>query len=215
VIEVLVVDEDVMLARVHSDFVDRTPGFTVTGRAHTATQTLAEGRRLEPDLVLLDVHLPDRSGVDVLAELREAAPEVDVLVTSQTWPRLDERTIPGGMVHQLPKPFSYADLRERLDELRTTYAGMGGKHADDGESDPGVTGAAGLPAGFSAETLKLVGDALLAERSDLSAAEVARLLALSRVSARRYLEHLVETGEAAATTRYGDLGRAERRYRRR
>ena len=61
-IEVLVVDEDVMLARVHSGFVDRTPGFTVTGRAHTAAQTCAESLRLEPDLVLLDVHLPDRSG---------------------------------------------------------------------------------------------------------------------------------------------------------
>ena len=212
-IEVLVVDEDVMLARVHSGFVDRTPGFTVTGRAHTAAQTCAESRRLEPDLVLLDVHLPDRSGLDVLAELRDAAPEVDVLVTSETRPHVDERAVRGGMVHQLPKPFSYDDLRERLDELRTTYAGMGGKHADDHEPGPGVAEAPGLPAGFSAATLRLVSDALLAERGDLSAAEVARLLALSRVSARRYLEHLVETEEAEATTRISDLGRAERRYR--
>ena len=81
-IEVLVVDDDFMVARIHTGFVERTPGFRVTGVAHTGADALAEAERLQPDLVLLDVYLPDVSGLDLLGALREAAPEVDVLVMS-------------------------------------------------------------------------------------------------------------------------------------
>ena len=48
---------------------------------------------------------------------------------------------------------------------------------------------------------------------DLSAAECAELTELSRVSARRYLEHFVATGAATVRLRYGGTGRPERRYR--
>ena len=47
---------------------------------------------------------------------------------------------------------------------------------------------------------------------DLSAAETASLLGISRVSARRYLEHLAEKGKAEVALRYGEVGRPERRY---
>ena len=43
--------------------------------------------------------------------------------------------------------------------------------------------------------------------------EVAEAVGLSRVSARRYLEHLVTTGHADVRLRYGSTGRPERRYR--
>ena len=65
-IEVLIVDDDFMVARIHPGFVQRTPGFTVTGVAHTGAQALVEAERLQPDLVLLDVYLPDVSGLDLL-----------------------------------------------------------------------------------------------------------------------------------------------------
>ena len=68
------------------------------------------------------------------------------------------------------------------------------------------------PKGFSAETLKLVEDALRAETGDLSAAEAAATLGISRVSARRYLEHLADTGRVEVALRYGEVGRPERRY---
>ena len=79
-IEVLVVDDDFMVARIHTGFVERTPGFTVTGTARTGAEALEAAARLQPDLVLLDVYLPDVSGLDLLGDLREAAPEIDVLV---------------------------------------------------------------------------------------------------------------------------------------
>jgi response regulator of citrate/malate metabolism len=219
VIEVLVVDDDFMVARIHTGFVERTPGFTVTGVAHTGAEALAAAQRLQPDLVLLDVYLPDVSGLDLLSALREAAPEVDVLVISAAREAdTVRRALRGGIVHYLMKPFSYDDLRVRLEHYQQAYAGMAGERAEQADVDRlfGVSGAdRPLPKGFSAETLKLVEELLRAVPDgsvDVSAAEAAQLLGISRVSARRYLEHLNERGKATVTLRYGEVGRPERRY---
>jgi response regulator of citrate/malate metabolism len=60
--------------------------------------------------------------------------------------------------------------------------------------------------------MQLVGQVLADAGGDLSAAEAAELAGISRVSARRYLEHLTETGRAEVRLRYGEVGRPERRY---
>jgi response regulator of citrate/malate metabolism len=216
VIEVLVVDDDFMVAKIHTGFVERTPGFTVTGVAHTGAQALAEAERLQPDLVLLDVYLPDVSGLDLLGALREAAPEVDVLVISAAREAdTVRRALRGGIVHYLMKPFSYDDLRLRLEHYQQAYAAMAGEQTDQADVDR-VFGVSGtdkrLPKGFSAETLRLVEDTLRQEAGDVSAAEAASLLGISRVSARRYLEHLADTGKVEVALRYGEVGRPERRY---
>ena len=81
-IKVLIVDDDFMVAKVHAGFIQRTPGFAVVGVAHTGAQAMAETSRLQPDLVLLDIHLPDINGLDLMHQLRDVAPDLDVLVIS-------------------------------------------------------------------------------------------------------------------------------------
>ncbi|MFL6134889.1 MAG: response regulator, partial [Nocardioidaceae bacterium] len=159
-IEVLIVDDDFMVAKIHTGFVERTDGFRVTGVAHTGAQALAEAERLQPDLVLLDVYLPDVSGLDLLGALREAAPEVDVLVISAAREAdTVRRALRGGIVHYLIKPFSYDDLRVRLEHYQQAYAGLLSEEADQADVDR-VFGVRGqekrLPKGFSPETLRLV-----------------------------------------------------------
>lgn len=70
----------------------------------------------------------------------------------------------------------------------------------------------GLPKGLSAETLARV-TAALEEHPDSSAAEVGEVLSISRVSARRYLEHLASTGQATRWLDYSTRGRPGTRYR--
>jgi response regulator of citrate/malate metabolism len=221
---VLIVDDDFMVARIHTGFVERTPGFEVVGVAHNGAEALNQLDRLGPDLVLLDVYLPDTSGLDLLQQMRERAPDIDVLVISAAREAdTVKRALRGGIVHYLIKPFSYDDLRARLEHYRETYRALG-PAGDEGELDQAevdrVFGAGPgrprpetrLPKGFSAETLRLVEQRLSSAAGDLSAAETAALLGVSRVSARRYLEHLVETGRAEVRLRYGEVGRPERRY---
>ena len=220
-IEVLVVDDDFMVARIHTGYVDRIAGFTVTGVAHTGADALAQAERLQPDLVLLDVYLPDTSGLDLLPSLREVAPEVDVLVISAAREADTVRkALRGGIVNYLVKPFSFEDLRSRLEHYQQAHHGLRaipGTAADQADIDrlfgtAGAGPAARLPKGFSAETLRLVEETLRAEPGDLSAAEAAARLGISRVSARRYLEHLNDTGKVEVSLRYGEVGRPERRY---
>jgi len=71
---------------------------------------------------------------------------------------------------------------------------------------------AGLPKGLSTETLSRVSGALT-EHPDASAAEIGEVLSVSRVSARRYLEHLASTGQAIRSLDYSTKGRPGTRYR--
>ena len=68
-----------------------------------------------------------------------------------------------------------------------------------------------MPKGLGAETGRLVLDAVR-ESGEVSAAECAEQVGISRVSARRYLEHYLGTGVLEIRLQYG-VGRPERRYR--
>jgi len=220
-IRVLVVDDDFMVARVHSGFVARVPGFEVVGTAHTGADALKAVASMAPDLVLLDIFLPDMAGLEVLAKLRQDEPDVDVLVVSAARDvETVKRAARGGVVHYLVKPFDQAALRKQLDHYAERHRRLG----DMGEARqedldrlfvPGgrrvrVT----MPKGLSSETDELVRQALRdAGEEGLSASECAEVTGLSRVSARRYLEHTAGEGRAEVRQRYGAAGRPERRFR--
>jgi len=226
-IKVLVVDDDFMVAKVHAGFVRQLPGFEVVGAAHTGAQAVSEARRLQPDLVLLDIHLPDINGLELLQQLRDVVPELDVLVISAAREvETVRRALRGGIVHYLMKPFSAEDLHERLEHYRQSYQALSPGSAKETAEQADVNRVFGLggtarplPKGFSAETLRLVEELLRrtaddSAGADLSATEAADALGTSRVSARRYLEYLVEEGRAVVQLRYGGIGRPERRYKR-
>lgn len=223
-ISVLVVDDDFMVARVHRGYVERVPGFRVVGEAHTGADALDCVARLRPDLVLLDIYLPDMTGLDVLQALRTREDgSVDVIaVTAARESETIRAAMIGGVAQYLVKPFGFAALRERLEQYanaRRTLAGMAEPGQDDvdrvfrlmrGAGATAVT--APMPKGLSQQTCELVSHVLHNAGGDLSASETAQRTGLSRVSARRYLEYLVEAGHARLQLRYGAAGRPEHRY---
>ncbi len=218
-VSVLVVDDDFMVARIHTQFVERTPGFRVVGVASSGQAALDDVARLRPDLVLLDVHLPDMTGIDVLRRLRAGGDDVGVLVVTAAREADTVRAAAsGGAVHYLVKPFDYDDLRVRLESFRTAHLALSGSAAPGQEDIDAVFGAAtpvaaaALPKGLSPETAESV-EVALAGAGELSAAECAEAVGISRVSARRYLEHFVARGSAVVRLQYGGAGRPERRYR--
>ncbi|MBP2475819.1 response regulator of citrate/malate metabolism [Crossiella equi] len=217
-IRVLVVDDDFMVAKVHSGYVARTPGFEVVGVAHTAADAIRLAGELRPDLVLLDVYLPDADGVHVLRELRAGETgDVDVImVTAARDVDTVRAAVRGGVVHYLIKPFEYAALRDQLAhyaQVRQRLTGAVDQAVVDQVFGARPTSAPVMPKGLTPETAKLVEEVLRGAETDLSATEAAAEANLSRVSARRYLEHFVGAGRAEVRLRYGSTGRPERRYR--
>jgi response regulator of citrate/malate metabolism len=192
------------------------------GEARTGTEALGLVERVRPDLVLLDIYLPDMSGLDVLRALREEGrPPLDVIaITAAKDAETLRAAMTGGVVHYLVKPFRYATFEERLRSLaaaRTRLARL--READQAEVDRifrllrPAGPAERLPKGLSDTTLEVVVGALLASGSGLTAQGVAAVAGLSRVTARRYLDHLCALGRAEITLRYGSVGRPEHRYR--
>ncbi|WP_181958224.1 response regulator [Nonomuraea deserti] len=214
-IRVLVVDDDFMVARIHSGYVSRVPGFSVVSVAHNGAGALAAAAELRPDLVLLDIYLPDMSGLEVL----KAIDDVDVLMISaaRDVPTVKE-AMRGGAVNYLIKPFTATALTERLRQYadtrrRITAIGPEARQDDVDRLFGTPMTAAPMPKGLSPATCALVADSLREAGRDLSATETAQLTGLSRVSARRYLEHLCAAGQAELRPRYGTAGRPEHRYR--
>ncbi|KQZ89984.1 two-component system response regulator [Phycicoccus sp. Root563] len=219
-IRVLVVDDDFMVARVHTGFVSRVEGFEVVGTCHTGADAVAAAAQLTPDLVLLDLYLPDTFGLDVLAELRSAGHDCDVMVITAAKEADSVRgALRQGVVDYVLKPFGFEDLRERLERYAAQRDALaaaqvrGQEDIDRVLSRGGSAPAAALPKGMSPQTATLVEEALRDADGNLSATEAAELVGVSRVSARRYLEYFCSIGQAEVSLRYGSAGRPERRYR--
>lgn len=79
-IRILVVDDHTLFRRGLMALLTREPGFEVVGDAADAGQAQRRAQELQPDLILLDNHLPGVRGVDALPALREAAPQARVLM---------------------------------------------------------------------------------------------------------------------------------------
>ena len=217
-VTVLVVDDDFMVARIHERFIERTPGFEVVGSVRNGTDAVTAVEELAPDLVLLDVHMPDIDGLEVLRRIRSQGHAVGVvMVTAERDSEVVRAALLGGAQQYLVKPFEYPDLVARLETVRRSLAAL---HADDEVVDQATidrafgarAAATALPKGLSAETAESVLEAVRA--GEVSAAEAGDAVGLSRVSARRYLEHFVTTGQALVRLMYGSAGRPERRYSR-
>ncbi|MGW2301616.1 response regulator [Streptomyces sp. NPDC001809] len=217
---VLVVDDDFMVAKLHCRYVSAVAGFTVSGVAHSGAEALRAAERLRPDLVLLDVFLPDMDGIRVLRELRAAGLGTDALfITAARDVGTIREALRAGALHYLIKPFSQAALHEQLRHvaaLRSRLDALDEARQEDVDQIFGTRprGSRELPKGLAAHTADLVDSVLRAHPEGLSATECAEAGHLSRVSARRYLEYFTETGRAEVTLRYGGTGRPERRYRR-
>jgi len=220
---VLVVDDDFAVAALHRGFVEFHGGFTVAGVAHDGAEALRLVDETDPDLILLDVYLPDMTGLEVLQRLR-ARPgrPIDVIAITAARELETVRTaMAGGVLHYLVKPFTAQVLRDRLDDYLRHRDEIRRSEARETELDQDQVdrllatprrgqSAATLPKGLSSATMEAVRDAL-AEQAG-SAQEIGDRVGVSRVSARRYLEHLVAEGRARVAPKYGATGRPENRY---
>ncbi|MEV2191275.1 response regulator [Streptomyces phaeochromogenes] len=219
-IEVLVVDDDIRVARVNVAYVEKVAGFHVAGEAHSAAEALRQLEALPGlDLVLLDHYLPDETGLAVVQEMRRRGHQADVImVTAARDVSTVQAAMRQGALQYLVKPFAFAGLRAKLEayaDLRRTLDGGG--EAEQAEVDRifGALSAGsepGLPKGHSPTTAEAVRRALVTAEGPLSAQEIADRTGLSRQTAQRYLKLLERTGRATLTLKYGDAGRPEHRY---
>ena len=222
-IGVLIVDDDYRVAQVHADFVSRMPNMRVVAQAHTAAAALDAVVKHRPDLVLLDIYLPDAGGLEVLDRLRrhgEHPPDVLLLTAARDMPTV-RRAMRAGALHYLIKPVDFGALHQRL----TAYSELYERRRVEGEIDQrevdrlfglmrrGDSVGAGLPKGRSSPTAERIVTVLRESDDSLSAVEVAECVGISRATAQRYLSSLAQAEVVRLELNYGSTGRPEHRYR--
>ncbi|MCO1338024.1 hypothetical protein BJH93_03815 [Kocuria polaris] len=224
---VVIVDDEPITAAAHADFVGRVEGFRAIGQAGSGREALslleelhAAGERV--DLVLLDMNLPDLHGLDVARRIRGRGWTVDIIAITAVRDLAVVRTaVSAGVTQYLIKPFSFASFRAKLEGFRQFHSTLGpttsGASATQDSIDNAFAAlrphtAVALPKGLITETLRQISDHLEAASEPLSAAEVAEALSMSRVTARRYLEHLASAQRVTRQPRHGTRGRPEYEY---
>ena len=212
-VRVLVVEDEEVAAEAHATYVGRVPGFELAGVARSAGEAVRLLDRDDAvDLVLLDMHLPDGHGLGLLQRLRAEGRQVDVIaVTSARDTEVVRRAVSQGVVLYLLKPFTFAAFRGKLEQYAEFRAQLERSPADVVQDDVDQLFGAlrarptgdTLPKGMSLDSLRADG---------LSAGEAAEEVGVSRVTARRYLEHLADEGRVTRAPRYGGAGRPEVGY---
>jgi response regulator of citrate/malate metabolism len=219
-ITVLVVEDDAIVAEAHAEYVRRTPGFTLGGVVHSGTEAITSLSASPTDLVLLDMNLPDLHGLDVLRRIRGAGVPADVIaITAVRDLAVVRSAMSAGIAQYLIKPFTYSAFSAKLASYREYHLNLAGQGISATQSEvdralaalrPNVP--AVLPKGLSPDTLKAVSELLKAADAPLSASEVSAALTMSRITVRRYLEHLGAQRAVLRTPRYGTRGRPELEY---
>jgi two-component system CitB family response regulator len=223
-IRTLIVDDDFAVGRLHGSFLAEVPGFELAGSELTATAALGRIRQGGIDLLLLDLYLPDLSGVDLLRRIRsDAGLDVDVIMVSAAFEaELVEQAVSLGVIDFLRKPFTHDAFTSRLQSY-ATWAQHRRRMRDFGQLSQAqidlllARGAQAtspsVPKGLSAATRERVISVLEEASAAVTAGELAEQTGLSRVSARRYLELLVHEGLVEMRPRYGEAGRPQHEYR--
>ena len=219
-IRTFVVDDDFRVADLHAAFVEKVEGFSVVGRAHNARVVYEAVSDDPPDLLLLDLYLPDAHGLELLRRLQARnGPRPDVIVITAARDADSVRiALQLGAIGYLVKPFAFSVLADRLvayRELRQRLATLDQASQEDVDNLYSLlrTPPVKLPKGHSEPTMRRIIEVVRASVDELETVEVAERVGVSRATAQRYLAELVRAGLLELSLQYGTTGRPTHRYR--
>ncbi|RDI65361.1 response regulator [Nocardia pseudobrasiliensis] len=212
-LNVLVVDDDFRVANLHAGIVSALPGFAVGAAVHTLSAARSAIDTARFDLALVDVYLPDGSGIDLVREIRFDA----MMLTAATEADTVRSALSAGALAYLVKPFDHSVLATRLAGYARYRRLLSTSVVTARDIDTAVEalrpfGAASPVAAPASPTKELVLQAILDSPTPMSAAEVSAVTGVSRATAQRYLATLVGTGTLRMQLRYGSTGRPEQEY---
>jgi len=222
ILSCVIADHSLDLQKQYSVALSRTPRLRLK-------ETVTCGPELEEclergniHLILLDIYLKGWEGVASLRQARIRYPRIDWLVLSKgADPDIVRGCVCLGVFDYLIKPFPPERLERALNTFFQYHQGLTQRtnpwHQKDLDM---ITALRNSPSRFMEETPKGIQGKLLDRfrtcmrrtRRTMSSAEVGKATGVSRSTARRYLEHLVERGEASFEYEISNVGRPVKLY---
>ncbi len=220
-IKVLIVEDDPMVAEFNRRYLNRVEGFQLVATAATSDEALAALDRQAIDLVLLDIFMPGKTGLELLREIRRAGHGVDVILVTAAADRDSIRdALQYGAVDYLIKPFEFERLnaslaayRDRVRLMRQS-AVLTQADLDRRVLHKDLPVQADMPKGIDRNTLRRIWAKIASVGpAAFSTEDMARMTGISRVSTRKYLHFLTRQGLLDSETVYGAVGRPIYKYR--
>jgi response regulator of citrate/malate metabolism len=222
-IRTLIVEDDFRVAEIHAAYVSRVAGFEVIGQVHTGSVAYDRIGIEKPDLLLLDLYLPDENGLELFARLQQlprgAKPDVFIITAARDSQSVRE-ALQLGAVNYIVKPFTHRQLAERLLTYRAARERLNdGKEVSQADVDKvsALLRGARITSPSLEDSKNPTTDSIMkfirSNVSLVSANDISGALGLSRATAQRYLANLVENETLELELQYGTTGRPIHRYR--
>jgi len=112
-LKVIIVEDMISIRKDVEEFLQQQPGFIIIGACSTVSNAIALIHNTKPDLLLLDIQLPDGTGFDILEQIPEKVKVIFLTAHSHYAPQAFEY----GAIHYLLKPFNELQLMEALQRV--------------------------------------------------------------------------------------------------
>ncbi|MED3724741.1 response regulator [Priestia filamentosa] len=215
-IRVLIVEDDPMVAEFNKRYLEEIEGFELAGVAYSVDEALGKLQDTVVDLILLDVFMPERTGLELLDEIRKQHKKIDViLITAASEVDKVQTALRYGAVDYLIKPFEFDRFNRALVSYREKRAFFDMQtNVKQEDLDQNIlsrtqkTVTESLPKGLTKSTLKILLAAIEnMEKDPFSTDDVAEDVGISRVSVRKYLRFLTDIHVLEEKMTYGTVGR--------
>lgn len=217
-LNVFIVEDDPMVMEVNKSYLNKLTGFKVSGEAGSGSEALKKITKTKPDLVLLDINLPDMSGIDLLQQIRNESVPCDVImITAANDAKTVQQVVRMGAIDYLVKPFRFERFQEALLAFeRTTKQIPNAQNLKQEEIDRwlghSIPEEAALPKGLNKMTMTQILKALIEYNEPITSEQLAQTLGMARVTVRRYLDYLANNDQVLINLQYGTVGRPTKFY---
>lgn len=220
-IRVIIAEDDYRVAGIHEEFLKKISGVKVVGKALNGKETLELVEETSADLVLLDIFMPDILGIELIKEMRELKPQLDIImISAATNKEMIEEAIRKGLFDYIIKPVKMDRFVETIEKYKHTKKTLDENEEINqsfldeyfGQAKQRNSNIKETPKGIDPLTLEKIEQIMFEMNEGITAEEMGVKIGASRTTARRYLEHLISEGTCAAELEYGIVGRPERKY---
>ncbi|HLS09250.1 response regulator [Lentibacillus sp.] len=219
-ITVLLIEDDPMVQEVNRQMIGKVEGFQVIAAAGNGSEGLKIAEQQNPDLVVLDIFMPELDGIQTLYQLRSDGMNIDILVISAADDTdTIKKALQYGAIDYIIKPFKFDRLVQALNKYKAFVRQFSrSTKTEQQELDSLISQKTEkqhdvyLPKGLNQQTLRQVKGYLAGQTSPVSADEAASHIGIARVTARRYLDYMVKVEQAEIHLQYGEVGRPINRY---
>ena len=213
--KVLIVEDDFMVADINKSVTEEVEGFEVVKIAKTAGDALSFIKKAGPDLAIVDIYLPDFSGIELIKKIRKNDYPVDViLLTAAHDSDTVENSMRYGAFDYIIKPYAFSRFKEALENYKIYKLNINSSKEYNQEKINNLiahnslsSGRGNLPKGITLYTLEIIKTAVSECLTSFTIEDVIDKTKLSKITARRYLEYLTDAGFIRKTYEHKKTGR--------